>query len=683
MCGHPGLVGRSDRAFPSGYSVAWGWGVADDSGEDSVVATNGLRLWTQKAPVGYPVVVASGGRSLVVALLMALVVSGGCGSPITVERTDPRTVHRELTSSVLSTGELSRSTHNVLHRWNLHQRFEESVPAAIAGLHQALVSGSAGPDELVALSELSFFYARKVNQPTHYLASVIYAYAFLFPGEGKTPPDPFDPRLRLAANLYNRGLTQGFASGDEVVLHAGVYPLPFGTLTVQMDEASVRWGDRKLEHFIPVAELEVEGLQERYRRSGIGAPLAASTSPFDKERKLRDFVGRKTKVPVTAVLHFQGLDRDIATGALTATLQVHDAYEDDYVMLDRRPVPLEVEPTAALAYTLSQSKVWDWELKGFLFGDLLPGFLVGEGASKQRSQMLFLHPYRPGRIPVVFVHGTASGPGRWADMVNTLANDRDIRERYQFWFFYYETGNPILYSADTLRESLQNIVEHLDPDQRDPALRRMVVIGHSQGGLLTKMTAIDSGTQLWDQFSAKSIDEVVLREDTRNLLRRTLFLKPLPFVSRVIFMATPHRGSYMAGNRVAHWIAGFVKLPKEILGLGADLVTGDASAITLSPAGGFLSSVHGMTPGNSFIQALSPLPIAPSIGAHSVIAVETDGPAQEGNDGVVEYVSAHLDGVTSELIVHSGHSVQSHPLAISEVRRILKLHMTEISTAGR
>ena len=32
---------------------------------------------------------------------------------------------------------------------------------------------------------------------------------------------------------------------------------------------------------------------------------------------------------------------------------------------------------------------------------------------------------------------------------------------------------------------------------KDPGFKQMVVIGHSQGGLLTKMTAIDSGTHLW------------------------------------------------------------------------------------------------------------------------------------------------------------------------------------------
>ena len=616
---------------------------------------------------------------------LSILLLTACGSPIAVERTDPISVHRELTSSVLSTGELSRSTLNVLHRWNLFEAFHESATRAIASLHRSVMSGDAGGDELVALSELSFHVARRTSQPGYYLAAVVYAYAFLFPGEGQPGPDPFDPRLRLAANLYNRGLTVGFASRDEaeVELRSGTYPLPFGSLTVELDEQSLRWGDRRLEHFVPVAELEVIGLRERYRRSGLGAPLSASTSPFDKTRKVRDFVGRQTKVPVTAVLRFERIRAQLAAGAVTGRLEVHDAYERESVELDRRPVPLEVEPTAVMAHTLSRSKVWDWELKGFLFGDLLPGFLVGDAQKAQRTQVLFLHPYRAGRIPVVFVHGTASGPGRWADMVNTLANDPDLRERCQFWFFYYETGNPILYSADTLRESLRHIVDQLDPEQKDPALRQMVVVGHSQGGLLTKMTAVDSGTALWDEFSSKSIDDVVLRESTRDLLRRTLFLNPLPFVSRVVFLATPHQGSYLAGNRLAHWVGGLVKLPKDILGIGADLVTGDLSAITLSPSGGFMSSVHGMTPGNSFIRALAPLPIAPPILSHSIIAVEGDGPAESGDDGVVEYRSAHLEGVTSELVVRSGHSVQSHPLAIAEVRRILKTHLFESAVARR
>ena len=55
-----------------------------------------------------------------------------------------------------------------------------------------------------------------------------------------------------------------------------------------------------------------------------------------------------------------------------------------------------------------------------------------------------------------------------------------------------------------------------------------------------------------------------------------------------------------------------------------------------------------------------------------------DGPVEGGNDGVVEYSSAHLDGVDSEYIVRSTHSVQSNPYAIEEVRRILLLHAADV-----
>src|SRR5262249_6697802 len=105
----------------------------------------------------------------------------------------------------------------------------------------------------------------------------------------------------------------------------------------------------------------------------------------------------------------------------------------------------------------------------------------------------------------------------------------------------------------------------------DAALRQMVIIGHSQGGLLAKMTAIDSGTRLWDTVSQRPLDDLILRDETREQLRRTLFLQPLPFVRRVVFIATPHRGSYEAGSWIAHQVAGFASLPKGFVDVMKDL----------------------------------------------------------------------------------------------------------------
>jgi hypothetical protein len=164
-----------------------------------------------------------------------------------------------------------------------------------------------------------------------------------------------------------------------------------------------------------------------------------------------------------------------------------------------------------------------------------------------------------------------------------------------------------------------------------------------------------------------------LTEETREQLSRMTAVHPLPSVRRVVFLATPHRGSYVAGNWLAHQLARLVRLPGTILRTTGDLLT--ANPRLVESMGGHFSSVSGMTPGSPLVTALAPTPLAPWITGHSIIAVRGDGPLEEETDGVVAYSSAHLEGMASELVVRSGHSVQQHPAAIEEVRRILLEHM--------
>src|SRR6185369_2355217 len=116
----------------------------------------------------------------------------------------------------------------------------------------------------------------------------------------------------------------------------------------------------------------------------------------------------------------------------------------------------------------------------------------------------------PGRVPVVLVHGTFSSPVWWAEMLNTLQGDPVLRQRCQFWLFLYSSSKPMLISAAEFRDELTAMVQKLDPQGRDAALRQMVIIGHSQGGLITKMTATDSDDQLWRVFSDKPLEELQL-----------------------------------------------------------------------------------------------------------------------------------------------------------------------------
>lgn len=284
-----------------------------------------------------------------------------------------------------------------------------------------------------------------------------------------------------------------------------------------------------------------------------------------------------------------------------------------------------------------------------------------------------LAPYDSARIPVVFVHGTASSPARWAEMINHLRSDREILTRYQFWIFQYNTGNPIPFSAGLLRQSLVDLVSEIDPEGDDVNLRRMVVIGHSQGGLLAKLCVVESGDVFWEGVSTAPLEALDLRPETREIVERSLFFEPLPFVKRVIFIATPHRGSFIADRRLVRFATRFIAMPGDLVDAAADLFVEDDDRLLLRRFDDMPSSLDNMTSDNRFGRALAELPISTRVEAHSIIAVlEDQDDLESGDDGVVSVQSARIEGVESELIVRSNHSTQLHPLTIGEVRRILR-----------
>ena len=484
-----------------------------------------------------------------------------CAGPVYTTRVDPKVVLRELDQSAITSGEPSQPTRNVLNERGLFEAFGKRPEAAIAELHQAMVAAQGDQDALFALAELSFLHGQKVKKKGYYLAAAVYAYAFLFPEKTGDPgPGRFDPRLRTAADLYNWALILSFRSidGAEVVPQGGTFALPFGRIDVAFDPAALRAGDREMFGFIPIGELEVHGLAMRYRWPGLGAPLAASTRPIDASKPGRDMVAPRLKVPVTALLRIAEARRALVQGEpLTSTLELHLAWDVESVSVAGERLPLELEPSAAIALSFTGLPVLEIETLGFL------GRLTGVLA--ERPPLVSTTPYKPGLIPVVFVHGTESSVVRWAEMYNRLQADPEIRSHFQFWFFQYDSGNPIALSSLGLRDAVSAALARLDPEGKDPALRRMVMIGHSQGGLLVKMQVINSGDQFWDAVSKKPLDELELSDKTRDLLRRGLFVKPLPEVSRVVFICTPQRGSFVAGrNIIRNLVRMLVSLPTNL-----------------------------------------------------------------------------------------------------------------------
>ena len=601
----------------------------------------------------------------------------GCAAPVGVKRIDPAEVHRELTANVLTRGTPSASSQQVLTREGLSATYRRAPEEALAALHAELAP-TGDEDRLFALAELSFHHAERKGLRPWYGASVAYAWAFLFPGDAGEPPLPSDPRTRLAFNLYNRALTAGITEWREGYLVPGVsvIELPFGTLQLDTPAADLRWGGQRLSHVVPAADFAVRGLRNRYRRSGIGAPVAAQFKAPEGDDPMRfdRWVADGGIVPLTVVVRLPDARRRLAAGDLVGTLRVYTADLSSTIPIDGAEVPLEFEVSSAVAHTLSAKELWDFSLRGFFSG----GYQVEDAD----HQLRMLNPWIPGRVPVVLVHGTASNPATWADLVNELLNDGRLEQRIQIWLFQYNTGNPILYSAGILREQLTDAVARLDPAGEDAALRQMVVIGHSQGGLLTRLTATESGNAFWDHIFDRPPEALDLEPDTLEILERSLLVEPLPVVERVVFISTPHRGSYLAAFRLSNLVSLLVRLPTRLVGVGAQLLTLDSDRLALQRLQRVPTSVDNMRPGNGFLEVLDTLPIAPRIRAHSIIPVKGVAPPDGQSDGVVRYESAHLEGVDSEKIVyHSEHSTQGTPQAILEVKRILLEQLDGVSEA--
>jgi alpha-beta hydrolase superfamily lysophospholipase len=124
-----------------------------------------------------------------------------------------------------------------------------------------------------------------------------------------------------------------------------------------------------------------------------------------------------------------------------------------------------------------------------------------------------------------------------------------------------------------LRDKLMAAVERMDPKGRDHCLREMVVVGHSQGGLITKLTAVDTGDRLWNTVARAPPDQIPGSEQFRTLLRRVLFVKPVPFVRRLVFIATPHRGSFLSGEWLNSVLRGIIRFPADLMSQSVGALT--------------------------------------------------------------------------------------------------------------
>ncbi|HEY5974379.1 MAG TPA: hypothetical protein VIU41_06505 [Geobacteraceae bacterium] len=600
-------------------------------------------------------------------LLLCLVFLNGCATPVGVNKLSPRDAYKDAYANPLNAGVLSDQAKYVLNRYDLLDKFGKEPATTIAELHQKALRDDRG-DILYALAEGSYLYGSQLADsyqeeeqklaPDYFLLSALYSYYFVSGEQTRQQLNIFDHRARTAVDMYNFGLWQGFATGDDegLVLKAAERRLPLGSISISLDTSQFPWEMEEFEKFLPADSYAVRGVSVRNRTAGVGLPLIA----------LREKISNP--VPVTAILRVQGDLAALDDGTARAALEFYATKDTSTVNSKAGAIPLESDLTAPLAYRMEGSNFFDLGLSAFL----------GREPNKIPDGLYMTETYRPGRIPVVLVHGTASSPVWWVELLNTLTADPQIRENYQFWFFVYTSNKAVAMSASELRDALNAKVMALDPQGKDPALQQMVVAGHSQGGLLTKFIAVDTGDSLVQAVTGKDFASLDMPEKTKATVRQLLVVKPLPFVKTVIFFSTPHRGSFQSKTWNRNLVRWLITLPANLVESTIDTfdyMTDDVKKL-MGGKKTIFTSADSMSPDNPVIKALAEIPLAPGIEGHSIIAVQGDGDPKLGDDGVVKYSSAHLDGMASEFIVKSGHSSQLNPLAIDEMRRILVEKLT-------
>jgi triacylglycerol esterase/lipase EstA (alpha/beta hydrolase family) len=606
-------------------------------------------------------------------------------------RTDqPNTVWSRSVHGLDKPGERTIET---LKRFDLADRYRQDPEVALNKLELHARRGP-DPDLVYALAELSYLEGKKgearrilARKPKaspidRYLDAVAYAHDFLFDPALSAGRSPTDPRFRMAMDLYNGALDRliraAQAHGPKgKVLPGGAIPLKINDreMALRVELGSSPWQPTDIDELVLASDFEITGLDSRSRAVyGLGVPLIAIRRSHEGQaHRSRDehFLPSVVAFPLTAFLcptsKLREAGEDVEA-TRDCTLQLLDPVRVRAVGDPSSPLALETDLTTPLAYMWSQTDMNKYRWKG----------LLRPGEASDRAGLMLLRPFEADKVPVVMVHGLMSSPLAWVPMVNELLRDPQINQRYQFFLYMYPTGVPIPIAAAGLRDSLLEAEKTFETPQNRQTFRQMVLLGHSMGGLLSHAMAVNSGNQFWALYSDRQFQDMTGPADVLAEIKHYTFFEPVPCVRRVVFLATPHRGSDLARSvvgKVGSNLIGDVDRHTELLNR---LIKENPDSFDRRRFRRMPTSIETLEPPGreaNVLSALLAMEPAPDVTFHSIIGSNRPGPVDTTTDGVVPYRSARFDGVKSELVVRSNHGVQRDPEAILEVRRVLREHI--------
>lgn len=405
---------------------------------------------------------------------------------------------------------------------------------------------------------------------------------------------------------------------------------------------------------VEARRIRIVGISMRFERDGLGVPLSLELPEPARSGTAAKFPPEGQFDPATAVLTFDA--------RACPVLSLVDPREFESIQVEGDSFPLAADFTAPYARLLDESNL-------FLEGR----FGILESFSTARQGLFLLEPYDPEKTPVVMVHGLGGSPMGWRELTNTIFGTPELRRRFQVWHYFYPTGTPYLWAGKNFRETLAAARLELRHGPEDRLNHDMVLVGHSMGGMLVKTAVSNSGSRLWDLAFRVPPDQLPLRAADRATLEKVFTFERLPYVSRAIFVMSPHRGSEVAQSWLARLATSLISLPPRFANLFRRVVERDPKSVRpafvdLFRRGG-PNSVQALRPDHPLFPTLAEVPIDPAVQIHNII-----GDVGDGSDGVVRKDSAYLAGAASSEVLPVAHEGLEDSRVTGEIVRILTEH---------
>ena len=513
--------------------------------------------------------------------------------------------------------------------------------------------------------------------------SIRYSYAYLFKTERQPQDRIFNNRQVQIRDFYNQALAKFIALEVQNTKSPSVIKAGNSTYTFDFSHYP------ELEKNIPEALLSTynmnfSGLRSINRRDGFGAEFVTilkEPTKAEEDKYIVDPVHHKYSNGMNPNIH---KPRYLAV-SITAQpegnesvdsilhnpnfkLKVFDPYSTEKIDVSGKSYPLAANFSAPYGLWLAENNL----------GAAAYLSLIDRDKRLTMPHLYMLEPYNPNKKVIVLVHGLASSPEAWIRLTNDIMGDNALREHYQVWQIFYSTNMPILESRFQINTIINQGFESID--QKSASAKDAVLIGHSMGGIIARLLVSDQNLSNNAQKMLKNRQFNRFKDDP--VFNARLNIQSVPNFNRAIFISAPHRGTDYADRWFTRAARKVIKLPGAFLGALADSVDEknlNPKKILKDIDGGLIQNGPSDLSHNSKFTQLTEN-VMPKKGMiyHSIMGNITNSNDPDiMTDGIVPYRSSHLDGAVSEKIIKGGHSIHETPEAVLELRRILKLHLTD------